>query len=150
VVETAPGVNRFFEHTMRFVRIVFLVAGLYGLLSLPPLYFLFDYIGREEPPAISHPQFFYGFVGVSLAFQFVFLTIAADPARFRPLILPSVLEKLAYMLPLAMLYSKGRISASVAATAVPDTVLCLLFIAAWFKLGEGRRMLWPPMNVRIP
>jgi hypothetical protein len=142
--------NRVFESEMRFARIVFLVAGLWGLLSLPPLYFLFDYIGRQEPPPISHPQFFYGFVGVALAFQFVFLTIATDPARFRPLMLPSVLEKFAYMVPVAMLYWKGRITASTAATAVPDTVLCLLFIAAWFKLGEGRRMFWPPMNVRIP
>jgi hypothetical protein len=142
--------NRVFESEMRFARIVFLVAGLWGLLSLPPLYFLFDYIGRQEPPPISHPQFFYGFVGVALAFQFVFLTIATDPARFRPLMLPSVLEKFAYMVPVAMLYWKGRITASTAATAVPDSVLCLLFIAAWFKLGEGRRMFWPPMNVRIP
>ena len=113
---------------MRFARIVFLLAGLYGLLSLTPLYFLFDYIGRQEPPPITHPQFYYGFAGVGLAFQFVFLAIAADPARFRPLMIPSVLEKLGYMIPSAVLYFAGRIPISDALTAAPDTVFDRIYI----------------------
>lgn len=137
---------------MRFARIVFLLAGLYGLLSLTPLYFLFDYIGRQDPPPITHPQFYYGFAGVGLAFEFVFLVIAADPARFRPLIIPSVLEKLGYMIPSAVLYLGGRIPISDALAAAPDTLLCVLFIAAWFKTrsSQGSRIPWPPINVRIP
>jgi len=137
---------------VRFARIVFLLAGLYGLLSLLPLYFLFDYIGRQEPPPITHPQFYYGFAGVGLAFQFVFLVIASDPARFRPLMIPSVLEKLGYVIPMAALYFRGRITVSDAVSSVPDAVLCLLFIAAWFgvRVRNGRRIPWPPVNVRIP
>ena len=137
---------------MKFARIVFLLAGLYGLLSLTPLYFLFDYVGRQEPPAITHPQFYFGFVGVGLAFQFVFLVIASNPARFRPLIVISVFEKLSYMLACAVLYLRGRVFGSDAATALPDTILCALFIVAWLKLrvGDKQRIPWPPVNVRIP
>jgi len=143
---TGSGAN------VKFARIVFLLAGIYGLLSLAPLYFLFDYIGRQDPPPITHPHFYYGFVGVALAFQFVFLLIAIDPARFRPLILISVFEKLSYMIPCAALYLSGRIPGSDAATALPDTLLCALFIISWLKVrvGEKQRMPWPPVNVRIP
>ncbi len=52
---------------MKFARIVFLVAGIWGVLVIAPLYFLFDLIGQNDPPAITHPGFFYGFVGLGLA-----------------------------------------------------------------------------------
>jgi hypothetical protein len=82
---------------MTFARTVFWIAGIYGILSLPPLYFLFDSVGRTHPPPLTHPQFYYGFAGVGIAFQFVFMLIATDPARYRPMIVPSVLEKLSYV-----------------------------------------------------
>jgi len=56
---------------MKFAKIVFWVAGIWGLLVLTPLFFIFDSIGRNDPPPITHPGFFYGFVTVALAFQFV-------------------------------------------------------------------------------
>ena len=34
---------------MKFAKIVFLIAGVYGLLVLTPLYFLEDKIGRAAP-----------------------------------------------------------------------------------------------------
>ena len=54
---------------MKFAKIVFWVAGIWGLLVLTPLYFMFDLIGRNDPPPITHPGFFYGFVGLGLAWQ---------------------------------------------------------------------------------
>ncbi len=75
---------------MRFATIVFWVAGIWGLLVLTPLYFMFDLIGRNDPPPITHPGFFYGFVGVGLAWQVAFIIIATDPVRFRPLMIPSL------------------------------------------------------------
>ena len=119
---------------MTFARIVFWIAGIHGLLSLPPLYFLFDYIGRLDPPPITHPQFYYGFAGAGLAFQLVFFVIASDPARFRPMIVPSVLEKLSYAAAVGVLYLQGRMSATQATTAVPDSILCVLFVIAFFKV----------------
>jgi len=52
---------------MKFARIVFRVAAIWGVLVITPLYFMFDLIGRNDPPAITHPAFFYGFVGAGLA-----------------------------------------------------------------------------------
>ena len=54
---------------MKFAKIVFWVAGIWGLLVITPLYFMFALIGRNDPPPITHPGFFYGFVGVALAWQ---------------------------------------------------------------------------------
>ena len=65
---------------MRFAKIVFKVAGIWGFLVLTPLYFLFDAIGRNDPPPITHPGFFYGFVGVALAWQVAFIFIASRPS----------------------------------------------------------------------
>jgi hypothetical protein len=48
---------------MRFAKIVFWIAAIWGVLVLTPLYFMFDLIGRQDPPVITHPGFFYGFVG---------------------------------------------------------------------------------------
>jgi hypothetical protein len=97
---------------MRFAKIVFLVAGVYGLLVLAPLYFLESMIGRQTPPAITHPEYFYGFVGVGLAWQVLFLAVSRDPVRYRAMILPSVLEKVSYGIALAVLFSQHRLPLS--------------------------------------
>ena len=52
---------------MRFGKIVFWVAAIWGVLVVTPLYFLFDVVGRKDPPAITHPGFYYGFVGTAIA-----------------------------------------------------------------------------------
>ena len=81
---------------MKFAKIVFWIAGIWGVLMLTPLYFIFDMIGRNDPPPITHPAFYYGFVSVGLAFQVVFIVIARDPVRLRPMMIPSMLEKFGY------------------------------------------------------
>jgi hypothetical protein len=81
---------------MRFARIVFWVAGIWGLLVITPLYFMFDLIGQKDPPPITHPGFFYGFVGAALAWQIAFIFIATNPQRYRPLMIPCILEKISY------------------------------------------------------
>jgi len=53
---------------------------------------MFDVIGRQDPPAITHPGFYYGFVSVGLAWQVAFLVIARDPVRFRLMMIPAALE----------------------------------------------------------
>src|SRR3954469_10973304 len=108
---------------MTFARRVFLIAGVYGLLVLLPMYFLEARIGRDQPPAITHPEYFYGFLGVALAWQVAFLVIATDPARFRPLMVPSVLEKASFGLASVALASAGRIPAVVLVGGLIDTTL---------------------------
>ena len=68
---------------MKFAKVVFWCAGIWGILVLTPLYFMFDVIGRQDPPPITHPAFYYGFVGVGLAWQAAFLIIATSPENRR-------------------------------------------------------------------
>ena len=97
---------------MRFAKVVLWIAGIWGLLIITPLYFLFDVIGRQDPPPITHPGFFFGFVGLALAWQFAFFFIATDPARFRPLMLPSMFEKFSFGIGVVVLVLQGRTHSS--------------------------------------
>ena len=118
---------------MKFAKYTFLVAGIYGLFALVPMYFLKDYVGQENPPTITHPEFFYGFVGVALAWQFVFLIISRDPLKYRLLMLPSILEKLAWGVPVLILYLQNQVSASMSGAGMIDFLWGILFVAAYLK-----------------
>jgi len=122
---------------MRFARIVFIGAGVWGVVVLIPLYFLFDISGRQYAPPTDYPHFFYGFVSVAMAWQIAFLMIGSNPARFRALMIPSVIEKLGWVVTLAVLHGQARISTLDASAAVPDLLLGILFIAAFAKTGGG-------------
>ena len=52
------------ELEVTFAKIIFRIAGLWGVLTLTPLHLTFDQIGRQHPPAITHPDFYFGFVGL--------------------------------------------------------------------------------------
>lgn len=54
---------------MKFAKLVFLVAGIYGLIVVLPQYFLESKVGVDSPPPITHPEFYYGFIGVTAAWQ---------------------------------------------------------------------------------
>jgi len=69
---------------MKFAKIIFTVAGIWGVLTLTPLYFTFNLIGQKDPPPITHPAFFYGFIGAALAWQIVFFIIATDRHAIGP------------------------------------------------------------------
>lgn len=115
----------------RFPQRVFLFAGVYGIVVLLPQYFLEAKLGQDYPPPITHPEHFYGFIGVALAWQFVFLLIARDVRRYRLLMVPAILEKLAFGIPALVLWRQGRAHASIAGAGVVDLVLGLLFLLAF-------------------
>jgi hypothetical protein len=118
---------------MRFAKIAFWVAGIWGLLVLTPLYFMFDLISRNDPPPITHPGFFYGFVGVGLAWQVAFIIIATDPVRFRPLMIPSILEKVSWGASVIVLVLQGRMHKADLLFAGTDLLLGVLFAIAYLK-----------------
>ncbi|HKV25069.1 MAG TPA: hypothetical protein VJN93_10810 [Candidatus Acidoferrum sp.] len=120
---------------MKFAKIVFWIAGVWGLLIITPLYFMFEVIPKHDPPAITHPGFYYGFVGCALAWQIAFCFIATDPARFRPLMLPSILEKATYAIAIVVLVLQHRTRPTDLVFACTDALLGLLFVAAYFKTG---------------
>src|SRR5215470_613801 len=78
---------------MKFAKIVFLVAGIYGIVIVAPLLLSEGLIDATQPPAITHPEYYYGFVCVTLVWQILFLMVASDPVRYRPIMLVAVLEK---------------------------------------------------------
>ncbi len=118
---------------MKFAKTVFWVAAIWGFLILTPLYFTFDLIGSKDPPPITHPAFYYGFVGAALAWQLVFLIVATDPVRFRPIIPAAVVEKFSYGIALIVLHLQGRLHASDLTFAGADLLLGILFIVAFVK-----------------
>jgi hypothetical protein len=118
---------------MRFAKIVFCIAAIWGVLVLTPLYFMFDLIGRKDPPPITHPGFFYGFVGTALAWQIAFFFIARDPVRHRPLMIPSMLEKISFVAAVVVLVGQGRMHPSDLVLPGIDLPLGILFAVAYIK-----------------
>ena len=110
---------------------MFLAAGSYGLVVLLPQYFLEAQIGRDYPPPITHPEHFYGFVGLAVVWQFAFLLIASDVVRYRSLMPIAVAEKAAFAIPTFVLFALGRVAGATTAVAGIDAVLGVLFFAAW-------------------
>jgi hypothetical protein len=120
---------------MKFARVVFWVAGIWGMVVITPLYFIFDLIGKQDPPAITHPGFYYGFVGCALAWQIAFLFIGAHPVRLRPMMIPSVVEKFTYCTAVIVLVMQGRTNQRDLVFAATDLTLGVLFGAAYVATG---------------
>jgi hypothetical protein len=126
------------EISLKFARVVFSVAAVYGLVVLLPQYFLIEQNGRDFPPAITHAEYYYGFIGVAVAWQIAFLVMAKDPARYRPLMLPAVVEKAGFGIVACVLYMLGRLGVSLFAAGIIDLVLGLLFGMA-YRLTPSER-----------
>ena len=121
---------------MKFSRIVFNVAGIYGLIALLPQYFLEGRIGQSSPPAITHPEYFYGFAGVGIAWQIVFLIIGSDPLRFRPLMLAALVEKFPFVISSVLLIANGRTAITFPVPVAIDFILGVLFLIAFIKTKQ--------------
>jgi hypothetical protein len=122
---------------MKIARWIFTIAGVYGILVIAPLYFAEGPIAQNDPPAITHPEYFYGFVGITLAWQVVFLLIGRNPVRYRPLMLVCVLEKLAFGVPAIVLFTQQRIKTTSLTFGCLDLLLGTLFVIAFFSTPRG-------------
>jgi len=123
---------------MKFARYTFLAGGIYGVIVLVPQYFLLERNGRDFPPAITHPEYYYGFVGVALVFQLIFFVISTNPIKYRALIGISIFEKLAFAVPAAILFFGNMLSASMFAAGMIDAVLGILFVVSFIKVKPHR------------
>lgn len=122
----------------RFARIIFALAGIYGLIVMIPQYWLEKRIGADSPPPITHPEYFYGFIGIVITWQLVFLLIASDPERYRAIMPIAVLEKLAFGIPVLVLFAGQRITTSVLGFGVIDLVWALLFAISCLTASPPR------------
>lgn len=127
------------ESRLKFAKWAFLGAGIYGVLVLLPQYFMEERLGRDFPPPLNHPEHFYGFIGVALAWQVAFLVIASDVRRYRAFMLPAALEKLSFGAAALVLYAQGRVAPMVAGAGIVDLVLMVLFVLAFRACREGEK-----------
>lgn len=121
---------------MKFAKWTFLIAGIYGLLILVPQYFLETKNGIDYPPPINHPEYYYGFIGVAVAWQIAFLIIASDPKRYKLIMIAAVIEKFSYGVAMTVLFLQNRTAAAVFATGIIDLILGVLFIISFWKLKD--------------
>jgi hypothetical protein len=125
---------------MRFARWVFLLAGVSGILLIVPPYFLEGKTGEDYPPPITHPEYYYGFLGVTLAWQVLFLVIGSDPIRYRRAMLPAMLEKASFVVAVILLYAEGRVAPVWIGFASLDTTWFVLFVVAYlWTPQEGKK-----------
>lgn len=122
--------------TRAFASRLFLWAGIYGIIVLLPQYFLEEKIGQDFPPAITHPEHFYGFIGTALAWQLVFLVISWDVVRYRLLMIPAAVEKMLFVVAVFVLYLQGRVPAITAGFAALDLAFAGLFLWAFFSVDK--------------
>ena len=123
---------------MKFARVTFRIGGWYGIIALLPQYFAEDFVGRKFPPAITHPEYFYGFIGVVVVWHLLFLVIAGNPGRYRPAMLLAAAEKFVFGLPTVMLYLQGRVVLPILIAAVVDLVFGVLFLEAYRRTSDAR------------
>ena len=118
---------------MKFAKFVFLIAGIYGLIVLLPMYFLEETTGHDSPPPITHPEYYYGFICVAVAWQIVFLILSRNPVRYRPMMIPAIVEKATFGVAVIVLYLQHRVSNFTLAPALIDSAWGVLFVVAYLK-----------------
>jgi len=108
-----------------FARVVFAIAGLFGLGQMIPLY------QQAGSPT------YYALLGTVGAWQIMFLLIAWKPAELRPAMVPAVLEKLFWCVTWFALYSRGSLSSTdLAVNVTPHGLLGVLFLLAYFRTSR--------------
>lgn len=123
---------------MKFARLVFRIAGVYGLLVLLPQYFLEGKTGHDFPPPVTHPEFYYGFIGVAVVWQLLFLVLSGDPVRYRPMMVVAALEKLSFVIAVFVLYAQERVPTLLLFFALIDLLFGVLFLLAYMKTPPRR------------
>ena len=125
---------------MTFAKWTFRLAAISGLLVLLPMYFRADSYGAKYPPAITHPEFYYGFVGVAVAWQVAFWIVSRDPVRFRPIMLAAIVEKASWGFATIALYLAGRLNMEMFGAGILDLAFGVAFLVSYVKtasLTEG-------------
>ena len=122
--------------SVRFVRRLFWTAGIFGTAAIAASIFSADQLAKASTP-ISHPEFFYGFNGIALAWQFMFLLIGSDPGRYRWAMLPAALEKFAFALPCAYYLVQGQLAHILVPFAAIDAILGVSFLIAHRSLRKS-------------
>ncbi len=113
---------------------IFWIAAVYGIVAILPQFFLEGKLVADSGRALSHPEYYYGFFGVALAWQLVFVLIARDPIRYRPIMPFGAMEKIAFGAACLILVALGRAQGwQVVAAGIIDLAFAALILLAWTK-----------------
>jgi len=118
---------------MKFAAWVYRLAGTYGILITLPLLVSEKEIAVQLPPPLTHPEYFYGFALVVLAWQVAFLVIASKPLQYRGLMPVTILEKLPYAVAVTALFVQGRVARMMLVFGFVDSVWAALFFVAYIQ-----------------
>ena len=105
-------------------------------MVIAPLFLAEGLIDATQPPAITHLEYYYGFVCVALVWQLLFLMLARDPVRYRPIMLMAVLEKasgIAFILLVLLHRSPPSLL-----IGVVDVFLGILFLVAYARTAPTK------------
>src|SRR5215831_6242384 len=111
--------------TIKFAQRLFLGAGIYGLAVITPMFFLENLIGEYDPSAITHAEFYYGFVCTAFAWQLVYLMMFRDLLRLRPMLIPAIIGKAGFAISVFALFAQGRLAARNLVLPSVDLVLAV-------------------------
>ena len=119
-----------------FARRVFIIAGIYGVAVILPMFFLESKMNIDFPPPMNHPEHYYAFAGVTLAWQVLFFFIASDPVRFRKIMIPCMLEKLSLVPAFFILYFRGQFPELWIPLLLIDLVLGSFFFVSYRRTAS--------------
>lgn len=115
---------------------IYRIAAIYGVLVLAPLLFAEGQIVKADGAPLGHPEYYYGFLTTALSFQFVFFLISRDPVRLRPVMIATILEKLAWGVVVAVMVLQGRTHGPVVGFAAIDVLWAPLFGWAYARTPD--------------
>lgn len=118
---------------MKFARVVYWIAAVYGIIVILPLFFMEEKLGIDFPPPVNHPEYLYAFAGITLVWQILFIFVASDPIRLRPIMIPTMLEKLSLVPTFLILVPRGLIPPIWYLWLAIDLLLGSLFLIAYRK-----------------
>jgi hypothetical protein len=124
---------------MKLAKWIFLIAGIFGVLVTIPMALAEKAVEQIMPPAVHHPEFFYGFVLLNACWQVLYLFLSTDPIRYRPMMIPSFAAKASGVVALSWLLLQGRISDQWTVTIFIDGIWALLFVLAFWTAGRAAR-----------
>jgi hypothetical protein len=115
---------------MGLAKWIFLIAGIFGLLSTIPLAF------AEKVMEVKQPEFYYGFVLLDICWQVLYVFLSTNPVRYRPMMIPAFLAKGSGTVALTWLYLLGRVSTQWVAIGALDGVFAVLFLVAFWTTSN--------------
>jgi len=116
---------------MKIAKWSFLIAGIFGFVSMASLLF------SAKTVSVQQPEFYYGFVFLTICWQITYIIIATSPIRYRLIMIPAILTKASGTVALVWLYLAGRVSAQWIGIGAVDGIFAVLFCVGFISTARN-------------